>query len=224
MHSLNLIVINIKKISSSKDEVIWVNYLCNMIIEIGKVLVSSDLLDKHFVCDLNACKGACCVEGDDGAPVNQEEIDLIEEHLDDIKPYMNKEGLEVVNEQGVFYMDRFNEPVTSLVNDKDCVFVTLDDKGITKCGIEQAYREGKIPFNKPVSCHLYPIRVSKFSTFESLNYDRWKICNPACSLGEQLKVPIYKFLKEPITRAYGEDFYKEIEKVDEQIKKVNGLK
>jgi hypothetical protein len=194
-----------------------------MIIEIGKVLVSSDILDKHFVCDLNACKGACCVEGDDGAPVNQEEIDLIEEHLDDIKPYMNQEGIDVVNEQGVFYMDRFNEPVTSLVNDKDCVFVTLDDKGITKCGIEQAYREGKIPFNKPVSCHLYPIRVSKFSTFESLNYDRWPICNPACSLGEQLKVPIYKFLKEPITRAYGEEFYQELAKVDEQIKKVEGL-
>ena len=194
-----------------------------MIIEIGKVLVSSDILDKHFVCDLNACKGACCVEGDDGAPVNQEEIDLLEEHLDSIKPYMNQEGIDVVDEQGVFYMDRFNEPVTSLVNDKDCVFVTLDEKGITKCGVEQAYREGKIPFNKPVSCHLYPIRVSKFSTFESLNYDRWPICNPACSLGEQLKVPIYKFLKEPITRAYGEEFYNELEKIDEQIKKVDSL-
>lgn len=194
-----------------------------MIIEIGKILVSSDLLEKHFVCDLNACKGACCVEGDDGAPVNQEEIDLLEEHLDDIKPYMNQEGIEVVDEQGVFYMDRFNEPVTSLVNDKDCVFVTLDENGITKCGIEQAHREGKIPFNKPISCHLYPIRVSKFSTFESLNYDRWPICNPACSLGDQLKVPVYKFLKEPITRAYGEEFFTELEKVDEQMKKVDGL-
>lgn len=194
-----------------------------MIIEIGKVLVSSDLLEKHFVCDLNACKGACCVEGDDGAPIVQDEIDLLEEHLEEIKPYMNQEGVDVVNEQGVFYMDRFNEPVTSLVNDKDCVFVTLDDKGITKCGIEQAYRDGKIPFNKPISCHLYPIRVSKFSTFESLNYDRWPICNPACSLGDQLKVPVYKFLKEPIIRAYGEKFFAEIEKVDEQMKKVDGL-
>ena len=205
-------------------EYISVNYyLCIMIIEIRKVLVSSDLLEKHFVCDLNACKGACCVEGDDGAPVNQEEIDLIEEHLDDIKPYMTQAGIDVVEDQGVFYMDRFNDPVTSLVDNKDCVFVTLDEKGITKCGIEQAYREEKISFNKPISCHLYPIRVSKFSTFESLNYDRWPICNPACSLGDQLKVPVYKFLKEPITRAYGEDFYKEIEKVDAQIKKVEGL-
>jgi hypothetical protein len=194
-----------------------------MIIEIGKILVSSDLLEKHFVCDLNACKGACCVEGDDGAPINQEEIDLLEEHIDAIKPYMTQKGIDVVDEQGVFYMDRFNEPVTSLVDNKDCAFVTLDEKGITKCGIEQAYREGEIPFNKPISCHLYPIRVSKFSSFDSLNYDRWSICNPACSLGEQLKVPVYKFLKEPITRAYGEEFFAELEKVDEQMKKVDNL-
>lgn len=194
-----------------------------MIIEIGKILVSSDLLEKHFVCDLNACKGACCVEGDDGAPINQEEIDLLEDHIDTIKPYMTQAGIDVVDKEGVFYMDRFNEPVTALVNDKDCAFVTLDKNGITKCGIEQAHREGKIPFNKPISCHLYPIRVSKFSTFESLNYDHWSICNPACSLGEQLKVPVYKFLKEPITRAYGEEFFTELEKVDEQMKKVDGL-
>ena len=191
-----------------------------MIIEIGKILVSSDLLEKQFVCDLNACKGACCVEGDDGAPINQDEIDLLEEHLDAVKPYMNQAGIDVVDEQGVFYMDRFNEPVTSLVNDKDCAFVTLDNNGITKCGIEQAHREGKIPFNKPISCHLYPIRVSKFSTFESLNYDRWSICDPACSLGEQLQVPVYKFLKEPIIRAYGHSFFTELENVDEQMQKV----
>ena len=191
-----------------------------MIIEIGKVLVSSDILDKHFVCDLNACKGACCVEGDDGAPINQEEIDLLEEHLDAVKPYMTQAGIDVVDDQGVFYMDRFNEPVTSLVDDSACAFVTIDDKGFTKCGIEQAYREDKIPFNKPISCHLYPIRVSKFSTFESLNYDRWSICDAACSLGEQLKVPVYKFLKEPIIRAYGHTFFNELETVDEQMQKV----
>ncbi len=194
-----------------------------MIIEIGKRLVSSEILEKQFVCDLNACKGACCIEGDDGAPINQEEIDLLEEHLDAVKPYMTQDGIDVVEEQGVFYIDRFNEPVTSLVDDSACAFVTIDDKGFTKCGIEQAYREEKIPFNKPISCHLYPIRVSKFSTFESLNYDRWPICNPACSLGDQLKVPVYKFLKEPITRAYGEEFFTELEKVDEQMKKVGGL-
>lgn len=191
-----------------------------MIIEIGNILVSDELLTKHFVCDLNACKGACCVEGDDGAPLTTDEVTLLEDNIDAIKPYMTQAGIDVVDESGVFYMDRTNEPVTALVNGKDCAFVTLDEKGITKCGVEQAYRDGKIEFNKPISCHLYPIRVSKFSTFESLNYDRWPICNPACSLGEQLKVPVYKFLKEPITRAYGDGFYNELEKVDEQMHNV----
>jgi hypothetical protein len=191
-----------------------------MIIEIGDILVSDELLEKHFVCDLNACKGACCVEGDDGAPLTEEEVSLIEDHIESIKPYMTQEGIDVVDEKGVFYMDRTNEPVTQLVHKKDCVFVTTDEKGITKCGIEYAYRDGKIPFNKPISCHLYPIRVSNFNAFKSLNYDRWPICNPACVLGENLKVPVYKFLKEPIIRAFGEELYNELEKVDKQLKEV----
>lgn len=192
-----------------------------MIIEIGDILVSDELLEKHFVCDLNACKGACCVEGDDGAPLTEEEVSLIEDHIEDIKPYMTQEGIDVVDEKGVFYMDRTNEPVTQLVKKKDCVFVTLDENGITKCGIEYAYKDGKIPFNKPISCHLYPIRVGHFKTFKSLNYDQWPICSPACKLGEELKVPVYKFLKEPIIRAFGEDLYKELEKVEQQIKEVD---
>ncbi len=191
-----------------------------MIIEIGDILVSDELLEKHFVCDLNTCKGACCVEGDDGAPLTMDEVDLIEDHIESIKPYMTKEGIEVVNNKGVFYMDRTNEPVTQLVNGKDCVFVTLDEKGITKCGIEYAYKEGKIPFNKPISCHLYPIRVGHFKTFKSLNYDQWPICKCACALGDELKVPVYKFLKEPIIRAFGEELYQELEKVEKQLKRV----
>ena len=191
-----------------------------MIIEIGDILVSDELLEKHFVCDLNACKGACCVEGDDGAPLTEEEVSLIEDHIDDIKPYMTQEGINIVDEKGVFYMDRTNEPVTQLVKKKDCVFVTLDEDGITKCGIEYAYKDGKIPFNKPISCHLYPIRVGHFKTFKSLNYDQWPICSPACKLGDALKVPVYKFLKEPIIRAFGEDLYNELEKVEQQIKEV----
>lgn len=192
-----------------------------MIIEIGDVLVSDELLEKHFVCDLNACKGACCVEGDDGAPLTEEEVSLIEDHIEDIKPYMTEDGIDVVDEKGVFYMDRTNEPVTQLVKKKDCVFVTIDEAGITKCGIEHAYRDGKIPFNKPISCHLYPIRVGHFKSFKSLNYDQWPICSPACKLGDTLKVPVYKFLKEPIIRAFGEDLYTELEKVEKQIKEVN---
>jgi len=191
-----------------------------MIIEIGDILVSDELLEKHFICDLNACKGACCVEGDDGAPLTMEEVSLIENHLDAIKPYMNKDAVEIVEQEGVFYMDRTNEPVTQLVNKKDCVFVTLDEKGITKCGIEYAFKDGKIPFNKPISCHLYPIRVGYFKTFKSLNYDQWQICNPACKLGEELRIPVYKFLKEPIIRAFGKELYHELEKVENQIKKI----
>ncbi len=190
-----------------------------MIVEINNKLISSEIFEKQFVCDLNACKGACCVEGDDGAPLTMDEVDLLEEHIDDIKPFMTQEGIDVVERKGVFYMDRFNEPVTTLIKGKDCVFVTLDEKGITKCGVENAYREGKIPFNKPISCHLYPIRVKKAPSFEAINYDRWQICNPACQLGEQLKVPVYKFLKEPLIRKYGEAFYKELEIVEEELKK-----
>ncbi len=192
-----------------------------MIIEVQGKLVSQDIFDKQFVCNLSACKGACCVEGDDGAPLDAKEVDLLEEYLEDIKPYMTEKGIEVVEESGVFYLDRAGEPVTALVNGKDCAFVTLDEQGITKCGIEQAYREDKIPFNKPISCHLYPIRVSKYPKFESLNYDRWPICKPACQLGEELKVPVFKFLKEPLTRKYGAAFYKELEEVNAEIEKLN---
>ncbi len=191
-----------------------------MIIEIEDKLVSKELFDKQFVCNLSACKGACCVEGDDGAPLTEEEVGLIEEHLDDIKPFMNENGIEVVDKKGVFYMDRTNEAVTALVKGKDCAFVTLDDKGITKCGIEHAYREGKIPFNKPISCHLYPIRVNKYAKFESLNYDRWPICKPACQLGDELKVPVFKFLKEPIIRKYGASFFEELELVNKELEAI----
>ncbi len=192
-----------------------------MIIEIEDKLVSQELFDKHFVCNLSACKGACCVEGDDGAPLTMDEVELIENHIDDIKPYMTEAGIDMVDRKGVFYMDRDNEPVTALVKGKDCVFVTLDAQGITKCGIEQAYREEKIPFNKPISCHLYPIRVKKYAKFESLNYDRWPICKPACQLGEELKVPVFKFLKEPLIRKYGAEFYAELEKVSKEIENFN---
>ena len=195
-----------------------------MIIEIEDKLVSQDIFEKHFVCNLSACKGACCVEGDDGAPLTLEEVDLIENHIEDIKPFMRQEGLDEVAEKGVFYMDRVNEPVSSLVNGKDCVFVTLDEQGITKCGIEHAYRAGKIPFNKPISCHLYPIRVHKYAKFESLNYDRWPICKPACTLGEELKVPVFKFLKEPLIRKYGQEFYQELEKVSVELNNFNSSK
>jgi hypothetical protein len=189
-----------------------------MLVEIGDKIVSSEIFERKFVCDLNACKGACCIHGDAGAPLKLEEIGLLEDSLEEIKPYMRPEGVKAVEEQGVFYMDEENEPVTTLVNGGECAFVFFDEKGITKCAVEQAYRAGKTTFIKPISCHLYPIRVKRFNEFQALNYDRWSICAPACACGEELNVSVFRFLKEPLIRAFGEGFYKELELVDKELK------
>ena len=190
-----------------------------MLVEIGDKVVSTEVFERKFVCDLNACKGACCIEGDAGAPLSLEEVDILEEDLQAILPYMRPEGIEAVQKSGVFYMDEDNEPVTTLVNGGECAFVYFDEKGITKCAIEQAHTEGKTEFKKPISCHLYPIRVRQFNDFKALNYDRWSICAPACSCGEALNVPVYRFLKEPLIRAFGSEFFDELCAVDEELKK-----
>lgn len=190
-----------------------------MLVEIGDKIVSTQIFERKFVCDLNACKGACCVEGDAGAPLTLEEIDILEEDFEAIKPYMRQEGIDAVEKTGVFYMDQDNEAGTTLVNEKECAFVFFDNNGITKCSIEQAHKEGKTDFKKPISCHLYPIRVKEFNDFTALNYDKWDICSPACACGESLNVPVYKFLKEPLIRAFGEEFFDELSIVDEEIKK-----
>ncbi len=186
-------------------------------IEIEDKLISLDIFEKKFVCDLNACKGACCVEGDSGAPLTYEEIDIIEENIEKIKPFMRKEGLDAIEKTGVFYMDEDNEPVTTLVNDKECAFVFFDENNITKCSIEKAHSEGKLDFKKPISCHLYPIRVAKYRKFEAINYSQWDICKPACACGNKLDVPVYKFLKEPIIRKWGNAFFEELEKVAKEL-------
>jgi hypothetical protein len=192
-----------------------------MLIEIQDKVVSLDLFEKKFVCDLNACKGACCIEGDSGAPITEEEIAILEDDLEFIKPYMRPEGIAEVDKTGVFYMDWDNEAVTTLVNGAECAFVFFDEKGITKCSIEQAHKEGKTSFKKPISCHLYPIRAKKYAEFEALNYSEWTICAPACACGDHFNVKVYKFLKEPIVRAYGEAFYEEMEIVDRELEKQN---
>ncbi|MES2589845.1 MAG: DUF3109 family protein [Bacteroidota bacterium] len=190
-----------------------------MLIEVKDKVVSTQLFEKKFVCDLNACKGACCIEGDSGAPIKMEEISILEDDLEKIKPYMRQEGIDAVDKSGVFYMDWDNEAVTTLVNGKECAFVYFDENKITKCAIEQAHKDGKTTFKKPISCHLYPIRVQKFSEFEALNYSEWKICEPACACGSKLDVKVYKFLKEPIIRAFGEDFYQEMETINTELEK-----
>lgn len=190
-----------------------------MLVEIENKIVSTQLFEEKFVCDLNACKGACCVQGDAGAPLTFEEVDILEDIYDDVKPFMRPEGIAVVEESGVFYLDRDNEPVTSLVNGEECVFVYFDKNGIAKCAVEQAHADGKVSFLKPISCHLYPIRVKKFDDTVALNYNEWSVCEPACVCGEALNVPVYRFLKGPIIRAFGETFFKELEIVDDELKK-----
>ncbi len=188
-------------------------------IEVEDKLLSLDLFEKKFVCNLSACKGVCCIEGDAGAPLELEEIDILEESLDDIKPYMRKEGIEVIDKQGVFYMDEDNEPVTSLVKNGACAFVYFDENNSTKCSIEKAHSEGKLAFKKPISCHLYPIRVTKLRNYEAINFNQWDICSDACTLGTELNVKVYKFLKEPIIRKWGEPFFTELIQIDKEIDK-----
>ena len=185
-----------------------------MLIQIKDKIVSTQLFERKFVCDLNACKGACCVEGDAGAPLTFEEIDLLEDNLEHILPFMRPEGIAEVEKSGVFYMDVENEPVTTLVNEKECAFVYFDEAGISKCAVETAFNAGKINFQKPLSCHLYPIRIKEVDAVETLTYAIWPICAPACSCGESLDVPVFRFLKAPIIRAFGEDFFEELTVVE----------
>ena len=181
-----------------------------MLIEVKDKVVSTQLFEKKFVCDLNACKGACCIEGDSGAPLSFEEIDIIEEELEVIFPYMRPEGRAAVEASGVFYMDEDNEPVTTLVNGGECAFVYFDENNITKCSIEQAYLDGKTDFKKPISCHLYPIRLTHLADYVGLNYHKWPICAPACTCGSKLQVPAYAFLKDAIIRKFGESYFMQL--------------
>ncbi len=189
-------------------------------IEIGKCLVSRDVIDKKFVCNLSKCKGICCVEGDSGAPLNDEEIDILDKIYNDVKPYLRLEGIEAIEKQGKYIIDWDNEFVTPLINEKECAYAIFEDD-IAKCAIEKAFLEGKIDFKKPISCHLYPIRVKKLKEFDAINYDIWDVCNTAIDFGEKNNVPVYKFLKEPLTRGYGKKWYSELELVASELKKSN---
>ncbi len=188
-----------------------------MYFDVDNLLLEKELFTKKFVCDLKACKGACCVHGDAGAPLTLEEIDLIETDLEEIKPYMSAEGVAAITKSGVFYMDIENEPVTALVNNGICAFAIKDEDGVVKCSIEKAYENQKTTFIKPISCHLYPIRVKKLHDRKVLVVDHWDICNPACALGEQLSVPVYKFLKTPLKRAFGTSFYDDLEILEKEM-------
>ena len=185
-------------------------------IQIGDKIISRDLFENHFICDLKKCEGNCCVFGDSGAPLENDEPELIEDNLDDIKPYMRAEGLRAVEKKGGWVIDSDGDKVTPLVGWEECAFVVFDDT-IARCAIEMAYEDGAIHFQKPVSCHLYPIRVNKLKNGVALNYHRWSICEPARQLGKKEGVPVFRFLKDPITRVYGEEFYNELEIIFKEL-------
>ena len=174
-------------------------------------LVSLDVLEKEFCCDLDTCRGCCCIEGDAGCPVTEEELKVIEQILPDLKPHMTPEARKVVEEQGLSYLDPSGERVLSIVNGKDCVFARTDHNGWCYCLIEKAYNAGKIDFKKPVSCHLYPIRLTQVGEYTGLEYHRWDICHCARLKGKKLHLPLYQFLKEPLIRRFGQEWYDELE-------------
>lgn len=176
---------------------------------VDNVLVSDEIKDTHFVCKLSACCGDCCVEGDAGAPLEEEEISILEDYIDEIKPFMTDEGRLVIELTGVFDYDADSSYVTPLVNDWACAFVYRENN-INYCAIEKAWMEKKISFQKPVSCHLYPIRLSKVGDYTAVNYDKWTICAPALVNGKDLGVPMYKFLKDPLIRRFGKEWYKKL--------------
>tara|TARA_Y100000589_G_scaffold290839_1_gene293816 strand:- start:13376 stop:13987 length:612 start_codon:yes stop_codon:yes gene_type:complete len=188
-----------------------------IMIQIDDKLISEDVIDNKFVCDLNACKGACCIEGDSGAPITQDEIKGVKENISVIKKYMRKKGIDAIEANDVFYLDEENEAVTTLVNGKECAFVYFDKNNIAKCSIEKAYKEKQIKINKPISCHLYPIRVKKLNEFTAINIDHWKICKPACSCGDKLNVKVYRFLKNAIIKNWGKEFFHQLEIVDSNL-------
>ena len=173
------------------------------------------MLEEQFVCDLKSCKGVCCVEGESGAPLEDEEISLIEDLLDDIKPFMTEEGQKSVVTNGVFSVDQDGDKVTMLNNGKECSFTVFDEKGIAQCAIENAHSAGAIDFKKPISCHLYPVRLVKLSQGEAVNYHKWSICEAACALGEKLKMPVFRFVKDGLVRKYGQAWYNILEEAAE---------
>lgn len=186
---------------------------------IQDTLVSLDVVEKEFCCDLDKCKGCCCIEGDAGAPITDEEIEQVEQILPLLLPQMTPEARAVVAEQGISYLDPSGERVTSIVNDKDCVFSRTDHNGWCYCLIERAYNEHKIDFKKPISCHLYPIRLSRVGDTVGVEYQRWDICHCARLLGKKLHLPVYQFLKEPLIRRFGQAWWDELDLVAQEWKK-----
>ena len=173
-------------------------------------LISEDVFEKHFICDLSKCKGACCVEGDYGAPLQEDEIKVIESELESIIPYLTEKSVQGIAAKGIWEYDKDGDVVTTCLPTGECHFAIRNSDGILGCGIEKAWNEGKCTIQKPISCHLYPIRISKVGEYDALNYNRWEICKPACKMGDKHKVTVFDFLKPALIRKYGSEWYNEV--------------
>lgn len=189
-----------------------------LMVQIDDKIISLDIFERHFVCDLPRCLGACCVEGESGAPLEDDETAILDDIFPVIKSMLSEKALKVVEKTGTWEIDSDGDKVTPIINGKECVYTYFDEDGMCKCTIEKAWKEGLIDFKKPISCHLYPIRVSKYAEFEALNYHNWHVCAPARELGAKLGVPVFRFLKEPLIRKYGEAFYVEMEEAERLLK------
>ena len=181
--------------------------------QIGKTLISEEIIENDFVCNLTACKGACCIDGDAGAPLEDKETEILVAIYKNVKPFLRPEGIAVIEKEGAFVKGEDGEWETPLVNGSECAYVVFSDNGTAKCGLEDAYNAGVTKWKKPVSCHLYPIRVREYTEFTAVNYHKWEICDPACTLGAELKVPIYKFVKDALIRKFGKKWYAALENV-----------
>jgi hypothetical protein len=194
------------------------------VIAIENILVSDAVVKEQFVCDLHKCKGGCCEDGDAGAPLEKEEMTWINEIYEKLKPYLTKEGIDEIEKHGRYNYDREYGWVTPTIHGKMCAYGFRNQQGVIQCGIEKGYNEGKFDWKKPISCHLYPIRVKKSKTqdLEYVNYEpREGMCNPACALGKKLKVPTYVFLREALIRKFGEEFYSTLEATAGHVEKTN---
>lgn len=181
-------------------------------IKIENILVSDELIGNFFVCDLEKCRGACCVEGDLGAPLEQDELKSVRNSLQYVKPYLSEESKNEIAKQGTYIKDYEGDYSTPTIRGRECVYAVYDSNGILKCGFELAWQDGKIPFRKPVSCHLYPVRIKRDAFSYLVNHDKWSICDPACKLGKSMNMPLYKFVKEALIRKFGREWYDKLDK------------
>lgn len=180
--------------------------------QIGKTIVSEEIIENDFVCNITACKGECCVDGEAGAPVEDEETRILAEIYPKVKPFLRPEGIAAIESQGTFVKGQDGEWETPLVEGSECAYVTFSENGTALCGIEQAYNAGAVQWRKPISCYLYPVRVKQYQDFAAVNYHKWHICDDACSLGKELQVPVYKFVKQALIEKFGQSWYDELEK------------